>query len=72
MAYPPIDIDNRFNHHPPTGKKIADHETWRGGCKALAATLVDLLPEGREKSLAMTALEECLMWGNAAIARAAD
>jgi hypothetical protein len=30
------------------------------------------LPEGREKALAVTHLEEVMMWSNAAIARQAD
>jgi hypothetical protein len=37
--------------------------------KELAHAMNDLLPESREKSLALTALEESLMWANACIAR---
>lgn len=37
-------------------------------CKEFAGIL-NQLPEGREKALAFTALEEVMMWGNAALAR---
>ena len=33
----------------------------------IAATTFEALPEGREKSLAMTKLEEALMWANKSI-----
>jgi hypothetical protein len=64
------DIEHRFIYHPPaTGAQVEAHELVRGWCKALAHTLNDHLPEGREKSLAITHLEDTMMWANAAIAR---
>ena len=41
----------------------------KGGFRLALETGLDILPESREKSLAYTALEESLMWANAAIAR---
>ena len=71
MAGFPIDaveIDRRFDHHPPSAETAMIHVEARGAYKSLAATLIGL-PECREKSLAFTALEESLFWANAAIAR---
>lgn len=64
-----IDVDQRFNHHAPTGGKQAMHEDVRAAYKILATIVVDIIPESREQSLAVTALEESLFWANAAIAR---
>jgi hypothetical protein len=65
------DLRRRFKHHPPRDEKtIEHHQHVRSGCTELALCLNDLLPEGREKSLAITHLEEVMMWSNAAIARA--
>ena len=64
------DIEHRFLYHPPTEEQTRkDHELARALGLALAVQLNALLPEGREKSLAITKLEECLFWCNAAIAR---
>lgn len=63
-------IDKRFSHHPPTRENVVElHEATRGLVKRCGSALNILLPESREKSLAFTALEEALMWANAAIAR---
>jgi hypothetical protein len=63
------DIENRFVYHPPTGSKVGQHEQTRAWCRELAHRLNGLLPEGREKSLAVTHLEEVMYWANGAIAR---
>jgi hypothetical protein len=66
----PSDLHNRFDYHPPAGEQVAKaHEDVRAKCKSAAFLFNDLLPEGREKSLAVTKLEEAMMWANAAIAR---
>lgn len=66
----PKDIDNRFAFHPATtAEKRGDHGTVRSICMEAAHSLNILLPEGREKSLAITHLEETMFWANAALAR---
>lgn len=64
------DIDNRFTYHSPDNDAGMKHSTVRNACKDMADLLNSVLPEGREKSLAITKLEEVMMWSNAAIARA--
>lgn len=63
------DIENRFTYHAPDAEKVERHELVRDLGKHLAEGLNVLLPEGREKSLAITHLEEVVFWANAAIAR---
>lgn len=66
----PEDIANRFAFHPATTpQRQAEHGSVREDCRELADALVDLLPEGREKALALTNLEQVMFWANAAIAR---
>lgn len=64
------DIDNRFAYHPPRGEADAfAHSQVRQFCKDLATYLNRAIPEGREKALAMTKLEEVMFWANAGLAR---
>lgn len=66
----PADIDNRFSfHRAPDTEKFMAHGSIRESCRALADKLNESLPEGREKSLAITHLEEVMFWGNAALSR---
>jgi hypothetical protein len=64
------DLTNRFNHHPPRDTDtITAHQEVRQGCLQLAQLIDSECPEGREKALAITNLEQTMMWANAAIAR---
>lgn len=66
----PKDIDNRFAFHPATTEEKRDaHTSIRQRCRALADYLNTALPDGREKSLAITELELVMFWGNAGLAR---
>ncbi|SCG15487.1 hypothetical protein GA0070610_1720 [Micromonospora echinofusca] len=64
------ELDRRCDHHPPRNLEQAErHQAWRSAVKALMAEAMRTLPAGRETSLALTALDDALMYGNAAIAR---
>lgn len=71
MNYPPThDLELRFQYHPPTSDRIRGlHNVVRQRCMEIAQFLDIILPECRERSLAISHLEEAMMWGNAAIAR---
>lgn len=67
----PEEIARRFAFHAPaTQEKRDEHTSVRQACRRLADELNERLPEGREKSVAVTKLEEVMFWANAAIARA--
>jgi hypothetical protein len=66
----PADINHRFAFHAATtDEKRNAHTSIRNACRLLALDLNERLPDGREKSLAVTHLEEVMFWGNAALAR---
>jgi hypothetical protein len=63
-------LDLRFDHHAPSDPRVAEsHGVVRNECKHLAIIVAQLCPEGREKALALTKIEEAMMFANAAIAR---
>jgi hypothetical protein len=63
------DLENRFTWHPPKGDQAVRYERIRSDARQFAAMINDLVPDSREKSLAITRLEEAVMWANAAIGR---
>ena len=53
----------------PTSDKVDRCRVIMSDAKSLALTIEGMCPDSREKSLAMTRLEEAAMWANAAIMR---
>lgn len=65
-----LDLDNRFTYHPPVGVDVAAYQEIRAAGRTFADTIDRLTgPDSREKSLAVTKVEEAVMWANAARAR---
>lgn len=66
-------FDKNFTYHSPSGdgprSQIERYGSIRAEGKALAEHICELTPLSREQSLALTKLEEVVMWANAAIAR---
>ena len=63
------ELENRFTYHAPKDGQQEHCERIRYKAKMLAAYINEKCPESREKSIALTKLEECVMWANASIAR---
>jgi hypothetical protein len=64
------DLENRFTYHPPVSKDQAErYQMIRDAGLAMAQLVDSYAPDSREKSTAITKLEEAVMWANAAIAR---
>lgn len=62
------DLEQSFGFHPATDDTAPKHARVREECLYLAIWLNAQLPEGRQKSLTFTALEEVMYRANAAIA----
>lgn len=62
-------IDNDFSFHPATEETGPKHDSVRQIVRDAAHALADVVPTGRERSVALTKLEEAMMWANAGIAR---
>lgn len=63
------ELDKRFTYHSPKESQPERYGLIRDEGKALARTIMLSCPESREKSIAITKIEEAVMWANASIAR---
>lgn len=63
------DITNRFTFHPSTPTTASKYEAMRAKALELAAWMDENAPESRELSLALTNLDQAVMWFNASVAR---
>lgn len=64
-----LTIENNFRYHAPKPGQAERYQALRDKAKELAYLIDEECPSGRERSLAMTKLEEAIMWANASIAR---
>lgn len=65
----PEELTRRFTYHSPKDGQPERYVKIREAAHSVATTIVELTPPGREQALALTKLEEAVMWANAAIAR---
>lgn len=64
------DLYERFSHHTVVAPEaIEEMHVIREELLSVAKVLTPFLPEGREKSLFLTKLEEAMFWANAGLAR---
>jgi len=63
------ELRKRFTYHPPKDGQPEKYQKLRDHIHLSAVMVCQLCPDSRERSLALTKLEEAVMWANAAIAR---
>lgn len=63
------ELKRRFTYHPPRPLQIPKYELLRVRGLELAREINHLVPDSREKALALTHLEEAIQAANAGIAR---
>lgn len=63
------DIDRNFTYHAPKPGQPERYASIRAKAKELAELIDVQCPQSRERSIAMTNLEQSVFWANAAIAR---
>lgn len=62
------EIERIFTYHKPFGTQQDRYSILRSYARALAIVINENCPESREKSLALTNLQQAIMWANASIA----
>ena len=63
------DLDRVYTYHRPKAEQAVSYESIRSAGRYVAEIILELCPHSRERSLALTNLEQSIMWANAAIAR---
>lgn len=63
------DLNVIFEYHSPKEGQPQKYEELRRSAKVFAGYVLKDCPESRERSLALTKIEEAVMWANASIAR---
>ena len=62
-------IEDRVTYHKPSELGVQRHEELSKAAAHFMHVVNTVVPEGREKSLAMTNIEQAKMWASAGVAR---
>jgi hypothetical protein len=65
---PALDLDNIFTYHAPRNDQPQRYIALREKAKELADLIQRSTPPSREQSVALTNVQQAVMWANAAIA----
>jgi hypothetical protein len=68
MGLTSLDIERTFTYHAPKGDQPARYVELQSRARQMALAIIEWCPESREKSIALTKLEEVSMWANKSIA----
>ena len=69
MSLSSEEIVNRVTYHAPSVEGVEKHAALSGNFIDLMHKIDALVPDGREKSIVFTKLEEAKMWASAGVAR---
>jgi hypothetical protein len=64
----PAELDKIFTYHRPKTGQPETYEAIRETARSLAILINRSCPDSREKSVAITKVQEAVMWANASIA----
>lgn len=64
-----LDLEKNFTYHAPTEEQKEIYKNIRKMAYDYAEYIQKVSPQSRELSLALTKIEESVMWANAGIAR---
>lgn len=67
LCYALLMDKNPFEYQAPTPENVQQITDVREALKAAHAVILERVPPSRERSLAITKLEECSMWANKGI-----
>ena len=62
-------LENTFTYHSLKERQPEKYQKIREEAKKFAKLILEICPASRERSIALTRLEEVTMWSNASIAR---
>jgi hypothetical protein len=63
------ELTNRFTYHPPTNEQVEKYQAIRKVGHLMASMITEFCPDSRELAIALTKIDEAVMWSNASIAR---
>lgn len=69
MSLTSEEIENRVNYHAPSSEGVQRHKNLSDAAAHFLACIEVNVPDGREKSLACTNVEQAKMWASAGVAR---
>lgn len=69
MSLSPEEMYKRFTYHPPKGDQVDRYKQIRDMGYEFAKVICNNSQPSREQSLALTKIDEAVMWANAGIAR---
>lgn len=63
-----LDLQSIFSYHAPKEGQPARYEALRAKAREFAELIASATPASREQSVALTNVQQAVMWANAAIA----